>query len=359
MTSDRARPAWLTAAEIEEARVTHLFDPYIVAGALNLIVGYPGVGKSTWTMDVSARVSRGAETPDSRGRFDPRDVLIVSAEDSPGIVRMRLEAASADMHRVRIRDMATLGKNWVDDIASDIQFFGATLVVVDPLMAVVRGDPFKDHEIRERFLTPLSAAATETGAAILIVTHPTKSFSPDLIRQAGGSIGIVGAVRSAMYFGRDPADQRRVVIAHFKANYSKCGPSLDFTIADGGTLVPGEIRPEFYMGRGLVEQPQGQAKPPARSATSSLRGMAAEAARSYVKQMGGYAPGPDVRRYVYEATGYEVPESGSQSTRFRQLAGLDVAFVGKAGRGPGRAFSLWKLPVELEEEDTKQDNINT
>lgn len=355
-TNALTRPGWLTAEDIEEVQVEHLLDPYIVAGALNLIVGEPGIGKSSWVIDVAARVSRGAETPDSAGRFVPGGVLIMSAEDAPGIVRSRLETARADMGRVRVRDMTTLTKNWVDELASDIRYFGASLAVVDPLMAVIRGDPFKDHEVRERFLTPLTAAAAETGAAILIVTHPTKSFTPDLIRQAGGSIGIVGAVRSAMFFGRDRLDmsQRKRIVSHFKANYTKCGPSLDFTISDSGAVIPGDVRPEYYMGQGLVE-PALQERIRSPAPRSTLRDIAVDAARSYVKQMGGYAPAADVRQYVLDSTGYQVPESGSQATKFRQLAGLDVEYINKAGR-PGRSSSLWLIRAELVEDKEGEAN---
>jgi len=333
-------PGWVTADSVADEPVEFLHFPYLVQGALNLAVGDPGIGKSLWTADIAARVSQGRETIDRTGRFTPADVLIISAEDPASVIRSRLDAAGADLHRVIVREQGS-SVALIQELGPVITATGARLVVIDPLMAYIKGDPFKDSEARQFFLGPMAHIAGETGAAILFVTHPTKAFTGDLVRQSAGTIGIVGAVRSGLFFARDPGDPDTRVMAHFKANYSVAGPSLDFTIADGPVIVPGSERPEFYRGQGLVvAQPTGSY--PAQPSRPNPMREAARAARKLVAESGGYADSKAVRQYVSDATGFVIPAEGSGLQAFLRAAGFRSEPTYTPGKR-GRTGSLWLL----------------
>ena len=48
------------------------------------------------------------------------------------------------------------------------------------------------------------------------------------LHRAGGSVGIVGAMRSAMLLAVDPDDAEKRVLAHVKGNLAKPMPALRF-----------------------------------------------------------------------------------------------------------------------------------
>jgi hypothetical protein len=103
------------------------------------------------------------------------------------------------------------------------------LVIIDPLMAFLSGDAHKDQDVR-RALAQVAAMAERTGAAILIVRHLNKAMGANPLYRGGGSIGIIGAARSALLVAEDPKDKERRVLAPLKNNLSETAPSLAFTV---------------------------------------------------------------------------------------------------------------------------------
>ena len=73
----------------------------------------------------------------------------------------------------------------------------------------------RDQDVR-RALAPLAKLAEDTGAAVLIVRHLNKSSGGNPLYR-GGSIGIIGAARSALLVASHPEDESRRVLATLKA----------------------------------------------------------------------------------------------------------------------------------------------
>src|SRR5205823_3007590 len=98
-------------------------------------------------------------------------------------------------------------------------------------MAYLDGEvnSFRDQDVR-RCMHRLKALAEKTGAAVLIVRHLNKQSKGPALYRGGGSIGIIGAVRSALLVGRDPADETRRVLASNKCNLAAKPRSLLYTI---------------------------------------------------------------------------------------------------------------------------------
>jgi hypothetical protein len=89
-------------------RVTWLWPGYLPLGKVVDLSSDPGLGKSTVTIDLAARVSTGRPMPDGTGGGLPRGVLLLSAEDGLGdTIRPRLEAADADLDRAIALTSAT------------------------------------------------------------------------------------------------------------------------------------------------------------------------------------------------------------------------------------------------------------
>ena len=115
----------------------------------------------------------------------------------------------------------------------------AGLIVIDPFMAYLDPavDSHKDQHVR-RALAPLGQLAERMNAAILIVRHLNKSSGGDPMYRGGGSIGIIGAVRSSLVVGRDPGDDQVRVVAINKSNLgADDAPSLRFKLDSTETGV--------------------------------------------------------------------------------------------------------------------------
>lgn len=173
----------------------------------------------------------------------------------------RLTAESADLGRIEFMSMYRHGfeesPRLPDDVRAlehAVRLTRARLVIVDPLAAHFGKDvdSFRDQSVRAA-LAPLKVVAEETGAVILIVAHLNKDASTDPILRAGGSIGIIGAARSALLLGNDPTDPEGPegsmrVLAQAKLNLARYAPSLSYVIEsiylpddpeiDTGRLVP-------------------------------------------------------------------------------------------------------------------------
>ena len=218
---------------IERQPVEWLWPGRIPLGMLTMLVGDPGLGKSLLTIDLAARTTR-AGAP----------ALLLSAEDSPSAtIRPRLEAAEADLELARNvtlrRDGVEEGFALPDDIGRLDRLvveLDARLVVVDPLMAHLPGEvnSWRDQSVRTA-LAPLYRMANERCCAVAIVLHLNKAKGADPLHRTGGSIGIPGAVRSALLLARDPDDPDgergcRRVLAHIKSNVSPLATSLSYEV---------------------------------------------------------------------------------------------------------------------------------
>jgi hypothetical protein len=238
--SERPRPVGKLLSEVEPEQVEWLWPGRLPLGKLAVLDGDPGLGKSAVTLDLAARVSAGLELPDGE-QCDPAGVVLLSAEDGlADTIRPRLDAAGANTERIvglsPILEDSVSGRpvslpKDLDVIEQAIEYVGASLVVVDPLMAFLAGgtDSHKDQDIR-RVLTPLAALAERTRAAVLVVRHLNKAVGGNALYRGGGSIGIIGAARSGLVVAVDPEDPDRRVLASTKHNLSKAAPSLVFCV---------------------------------------------------------------------------------------------------------------------------------
>ncbi len=228
--------------DVQPEAVEWLWPSRIPRGKLTALEGDPGLGKSTVLLDLAARLSVGGTTPDGHP-LERAGTVILTAEDGlADTVRPRIDAAGGDPDRVAAIVAVHEGVNevplelpqHVEAIRAAIADVDARLVIVDPLVAYIglRINTWKDHDVR-RALRPLAELAEHTRVAVVFVRHLTKGAGPAIYR-GGGSIGIVGAVRSALLVARDPEEEERRVLAVVKANLAPDPGSLAFYVEDDG-----------------------------------------------------------------------------------------------------------------------------
>lgn len=240
------RIEWLS--DVRESKLEWFWAGYLPAGKLVLLDGDPGLGKSTITLDLAARFSRGDFAPDGStlGDGTPGATLLLTSEDDMSdTVVPRLRVAGADMNRVAtIRvPMAAVGvpapftlPSYIDELKEAIVQAGAKLVVIDPLMAFLDDEvnTHKDASVRTA-LTAIAQLANDTGATILLVRHLNKdASSSNALYRGAGSIAFGAAARSVLVVARDPSDQSAAVLAQVKGNLAKRGatPSLKFRVEE-------------------------------------------------------------------------------------------------------------------------------
>ena len=241
-TKPTPKPVIRCLATVEPETVNFLWPSRIAFGKLSLIVGDPGLGKSTVMLDVAARMSRGAEWPD--GGSTPRaPIVLLSAEDGLGdTIRPRLDALGADVNMVHALTAVQLptGNERCVSLATDIEAVettieqtGARLVVIDPLSAYMGRltDSYKDGDVRS-VLMPLVALGERRRVAIVGIMHLGKSEKRSAIYRALGSVAFVAAARMVFAVAPHPDEDGKRVIAWVKGNLSRPAETLAYQFAN-------------------------------------------------------------------------------------------------------------------------------
>lgn len=250
-----------TMSEIECKAIDWLWPGRIAKGKVSMIVGNPGLGKSQVCASLTSVVSRGGSWPVDRSPCAAGSVVILSAEDDPeDTIRPRLEAAEADLERVHILDAIRFenehgepGKRGFD-LTTDVSRLGAllteledvALVIIDPITAYLGdADSHKNAEVRA-LLAPLAEMASRHGAAVIAVSHLTKSSGMDALLRVQGSIGFAAAARAVWGVAKDKDNPSRRLFMPLKNNLGVDNSGFAYTVE--GLILPGtEISTSHVM----------------------------------------------------------------------------------------------------------------
>lgn len=232
-----------------------LYRQRIPAGAITLLAGREGIGKSTISYDFVDRVTRGEL--DGRYLGIPRGVAVVASEDAwAEVIIPRLVAARADLDRVfRIDARSESGGTDSIIVPVDLPELGRlckahdiALLVLDPVMSVLDSsiDTHKDREVR-RALDPLSEFAARSGVAVLGLIHVNKSGTSDPLNSIMGSRAFAAVARSVLYCIADPEaedGQERYLLGHPKSNLGPKQPSIGYHLIEAKIeLDPADVEP--------------------------------------------------------------------------------------------------------------------
>lgn len=168
-TRGPARP--IDSIDIEAARarptgvgeLDRVLGGGLVPGAVVLMAGEPGVGKSTLLLDVAARIARSAT------------VLYVTGEESAGQVRLRAERIGAMAPGLLLAAETDLGA-----VLGHLAACNPALLVVDSVQTIasaqIEGAPGGVAQVRE-VAAALIAAVKERNIPALLIGHVTKDGS--------------------------------------------------------------------------------------------------------------------------------------------------------------------------------------
>lgn len=226
-------------SSVAPTRTRWAWEGRMPLGAVTLLAGRQGLGKSTLLADITARLTRGTLTGDLHGQ--PTAVLIASYEDTYESTTVpRLLAAGADLDLAVGLDLLEDGRpdllslpGDLDLIAGTARQYKAGALLIDPLMAGLSGgvDSHRDQDVR-RALAPLGQLAADAELAILAVLHLRKGAASDALDRISGSVAFTAAARSVLAFGRGNEEEGcpSRVLAHAKSNLGPLAPSLAYQV---------------------------------------------------------------------------------------------------------------------------------
>ena len=206
--------------EAEPEHLRFLWKPYLPLGKLAHFGGAQSQAKSPVTVDLAARVTRGAPWPDSQTNdLGPRSVILLNIEDDlsdtilprfilAGGDRSKLfyvkgtkftkEDKSAEMMLALDRDITLLC-----DLARKTPDLG--LIVIDPISNYLGRVKMNAEEQVRTILTPLATLAAELGIVVVTVGHLNrreKGTSP--LNRMMGAAAFSGVARVVYIFGPSP-----------------------------------------------------------------------------------------------------------------------------------------------------------
>jgi AAA domain len=256
------------ASSIRPRPVRWLWPDRIPSGALTLLAGREGIGKSLVGVHLAAQLTRGTLPGGRHGQ--PSRVMFATSEDAWEFTMVpRLLAAGADLGligRVQVEDTGIVTGLTLPVDAAELGGYMAShdvaLLVLDPLTSVMDGriDAHRDREVRTA-LEPLGQLAEKAGGAVLGLVHLGKSMGSDPVNLILGSRAFSAVARVALVAFRDPDDEATNVLSVEKSNLGRIDvPALTYRI-DGAQIMTDE-------GRRAPECSCGPARPTGASATS-------------------------------------------------------------------------------------------
>lgn len=240
-----------SAADIEPQEVRWVWYPYIPAGALTILEGDPGVGKSTFIYSLAADLSQGRALPGDLPR-PPMKVLILTREDTPEhTIVPRLRAHEANLSNVQINTASfVLDSDGLIFLRQSLLNSDFAVVFMDPLQSFSgKGTDLNQAGDTRAFSDPLAAIAQGSSCALVIVRHMRKASASDTNRKYRGlgSIDILGSSRSTLAIEDMGGPDRELI--QVKENWGPKGQPLAFKIENqrvvwGGIALPKTISKE-------------------------------------------------------------------------------------------------------------------
>lgn len=233
-----ARPILVRASEVEEKAIQWLWENKIPGGMLSLIAGLGGLGKSFWTIYMTAVITNGWDWADGSPCEKGSVLFFYGEEGIADTYKRRFRGNGVDQSKVVFLN----GAEWIDednerserDVTLDMvdvieQSIKDTaeatglpvkMVVIDPIANYWGGIKENSNAEVRAVLKPLQHLAERTGTAFVLIQHTGKGDKEHAQQRVLGSTGIVAACRSVWGVYADPDEKGKRIFAPVKVN---CG----------------------------------------------------------------------------------------------------------------------------------------
>lgn len=221
------RKLFLSTSVMSKVAVTILtwvVDHILLAGALNLFVGDPDIGKTLVAIYYMAQLSKAGKKS-----------VVICREDDYGFVwvpRLRAAGANLDLiipvHYVGDENDADYKLDWMLDDPTHRDFLKELLLKEQPALCLI--DPLADFagtkdlnkqgDVRD-LTGPLNKIAKETNTAMVVNAHTTKALIDSAIKSAAGSFQLMAAVQVSWFFLKDPDTEGQRLMLQARNKYGK------------------------------------------------------------------------------------------------------------------------------------------
>ena len=186
----------VSLADVRPEPVRWLWPGKIPLGKVTVVCGAAGLGKTSWSLDLAARVSSGQIWPDNSQGPGAGKVVILNGEDGlQDTILLRLVGGAANMQNVTIISGTTpVPQDGVPaessrerrfELARDIPVLrqrietlgDVRLLVIDSLQAFCGGAGQQSHKLRMQ-MAELSKLADDYGVAVVVISAGNKCELP-------------------------------------------------------------------------------------------------------------------------------------------------------------------------------------
>ena len=175
-----------------------LIDGLLPQGGIALLVAKPKVGKSTISRDLTHALVTGR--PFLSRQVIPGRVLVLALEDHPDRLREQFCASGLKGGEDMLVYVGPAPRDGVRWLASMVERFAPSLVVVDPLFKLVRVGDVNAYAETSIVFEGLTRIARGSGAALLLIHHANKgSEGGDSVL---GSTSVMGLADTVMLVKR-------------------------------------------------------------------------------------------------------------------------------------------------------------
>lgn len=221
-------------------KVDWLWWPYISRGALTIVEGDPGLGKSYFMQMVCGAIVDGGKLPSEGGlngmaKIKRGGVFYFSIEDDPATVIVpRLRSNNTKkLSEFRIYDRKlTMDEDGLKAAEFLVSKHEVDLIVFDTLNYFVGGiDVHRANEVSQQ-MEHFTRLAKNHNVAVVVLRHLTKNSSGAVkgIYRGQGSIAFTGTAREVLTVGVHPEDHDLRIVAVTKLNLDALPRAVGYRI---------------------------------------------------------------------------------------------------------------------------------
>lgn len=226
--------------DVEEEPIYWALEDVFPLGTLAIMSGTADVGKSTLLATWAKQIMEGTAEGDLEG---PTTVLTAVGEDDLGrVLKPRMRAAGADLSSGRFkvitvrsqgRDTSLQIQEDLDAIRQAVISTGARVVILDPVISYVDGDPNKPKDVRTA-MDPVRDLATELNISVICILHHRKGQGT-AAEKLSGAHAWRDIARSHIFVVKDEETGVRYATVE-KGNYT--GARLSFSFETEEVVYP-------------------------------------------------------------------------------------------------------------------------
>ncbi|OIQ90428.1 hypothetical protein GALL_276620 [mine drainage metagenome] len=255
---DAAKLPIKTASFITAEPTKWVYPNFLAEGELSILIGSPGVGKTTFTCYLAAGVTQGKDYYQPIKCLRPTGsghVIVINREDSWSKTLIhRFQVAGADINKVHFIDCSAGGEPFSFANDRDInRLLGLAkklknnigLIIIDPIYFAVDGDPNNNFKAREAY-ERLSKLAKLLSCAILGIGHAVKNtLGRDLLGRVAGPPALREVARGILYLSKIKNGPSEIggthVMTHLKNNIGSMDGGVEYRIK--GVEIAGQDDP--------------------------------------------------------------------------------------------------------------------